>query len=356
MGHQLLLCASIPHKQYTQTVSTLQALTGLRAPQDIATYTIITKPHNVFKPKVEAGKVNQIEQYYMKCTTTWDDEAADNLNLATPILPGLSEIKVDRLFTGEQIKQWTFHIADIPTGGKNLVLAQNFYESTMVHHHNKVVPASNVQDRASETTTLTETLTMAGPTAELTTETNPEKAIDNGPLNDFNITKDTDDDLMVIDLESKPEEKPEEKQLEILEEKANVEAGISDGSQAAHTELKDSFLQYLEDLGYDVINQYWLKGIRFFHGDIVIEIFKVLIRDDNGNKDNSEDQRIPLKILDETNTFQIKTYITFPKETSVDQVTKGSKDLINLKSTLQNLFELVVPDRMFMDSRVSRSS
>lgn len=354
MGHQLLLCSSIPQKKFTQTVSTLQALTGLRAPQDIATYTIITKPHNIFKPKVEAGKVNQIEQYYMKCTTTWDDKASEDLNLANPILPGISEIKVDRLFTGEQVKQWTFHIADIPTAGKNTVLAQNFYESTMVHHHNRVVQANGVQGQDSGKSALTEAQMTANLNAEPTTsELSSDKKFNDGSLDVFETIKDTDDDLMVIDGEFKPnsEEKVEDKPLEKQQEGSEVKID----REANTTELKDSFLQFLEDLGYDVINQYWLKGIRFFHGDIVIEIFKVLIRDDNDQAKSANDQRIPLKMLDETNTFQIKTYITYPKGTNVDQVSKGSKDLTHLKATLQNLFELEVPDRMFMDSRVTRA-
>ncbi|RKP29043.1 hypothetical protein METBISCDRAFT_19598 [Metschnikowia bicuspidata] len=278
MGHQLLLCASIPHSEYVQTVSTLQALTGLLKPQQISTYTIITKPHNVFKPKVEAGKVNQIEQYYMKCTTTWDDDTAQALDLSQPIVNGKPEVKVDRLFMGEKVKQWTFHIADIPTAGKNAVLAQNFYESTMVHHHSKgsrAAPKVKAKQPARE----------------------PER------------------------------EAPEP---------------------------KDSFLQFLEDLGYDVINQFWLKGIRFFYGDIVIEIFKVLIRDDNDQAKSEDDPRIPLKLLDDSNTFQIKTYSTFPKGTNVDLISKGTKELTNLKATLLNLFELEVPDRMFMDFRVTR--
>ena len=119
-------------------------------------------------------------------------------------------------------------------------------------------------------------------------------------------------------------------------------------------EPKDSFLQFLEDLGYDVINQFWLKGIRFFYGDIVIEIFKVLIRDDNDQAKSEDDPRIPLKLLDDSNTFQIKTYSTFPKGTNVDLISKGTKELTNLKATLLNLFELEVPDRMFMDFRVTR--
>lgn len=300
MGHQLLLCSSIPHKKYTQTVSTLQALTGQQQPQDIATYTIITKPHNVFKPKVEAGKVNQIEQYYMKCTTTWNDEAANNLDLAVPIVDAQPEIKVNRLFNGERLKQWTFHVSDIPTAGKNTILAQNFYESTMVHHHNQ---------RSIRPTDLA-------------------AASNNNDLNDGN------DDLIVVDEEIKK---------------------VEESTQEKSPDLKDSFLQFLEDLGYDVINQYWLKGIRFFYGDIVIEIFKVFVRNDSKNTSN-EDPRIPLKLLDETNTLQIKAYITYPKGTNVDLISEGSKELTSLKATLQNLFALEVPDRLFMDSRVLRTS
>lgn len=321
MGHQLLLCSSIPHNKYTQTVSTLQALTGLRKPQDIATYTIITKPHNIFKPKVEAGKVNQIEQYYMKCMTTWDDKASEDFKLSSPVMPGQSEIKVDRLFTGELVQQWTFHIADIPTAGKNAVLAQNFYESTMVYYHNKIAQA----------------LALA---PALVPVANPILNVDETPVN--GTSKVEDDDLMEIDnTDSKNGE-------------TNTVA--NEKNKTDSSEAKDSFLQFLEDLGYDLINQYWLKGIRFFHGDIVVEIFKIFIRDDNENAKSAEDPRIPLKLLDETNTFQIKAYINFPKGSNVDLISKGSKDLTNLKSTLQNLFELEVPDRMFMDSRVTRTT
>lgn len=323
MGHQLLLCSSIPHKKYAQTVSTLEALTGLQRPQDIATYTIITKPHNVFKPKVEAGKVNQIEQYYMKCTTTWDDKASASLDMASPVITGQSEVKVERLFTGEKKKQWTFHIADIPNAGKNAVSAQNFYESTMVHYHTRG----------------TKPITSS----EKKPESQPENADEIGASDSIaqEGKADNDDDLMVVDdpaAESQP----------TVEKESPVSA-------ANAAELKDSFLQFLEDLGYDVINQYWVKGIRFFHGDIVIEIFKVFIRDDSDTSRSENDTRIPLKLLDETNTFQIKTYITYPKGTNVDTITKGSKDLTHLKGTLNNLFELEVPDRMFLDSRVSRS-
>ncbi|KAF5210851.1 hypothetical protein E0198_002135 [Clavispora lusitaniae] len=92
---------------------------------------------------------------------------------------------------------------------------------------------------------------------------------------------------------------------------------------------KDSFLQFLEALGYDVVNQYWIKGIRFFYGDIVIEIFKVFIRDDDEPAVNS---RLKLKLLDSSNTFQIKTYLNFPKGASVDLTLANKKIAANSRT------------------------
>ena len=56
MVHQLSLVSSIPHNKYLQTISTLQALTGLIQPG----------LHQAFKV--------QIEQYYMRCITTWNSD------------------------------------------------------------------------------------------------------------------------------------------------------------------------------------------------------------------------------------------------------------------------------------------
>lgn len=263
MVHQLSLVSSIPHSSYIQTVSSLRALTGLSLPQEVATYTLLTRPHDVFKPKFEPGKVNQIEQYYMKCTTTWEDD----VDISQPVLKDL-EILVNKLFTDDNVqKHWTLQIADIPNAGKNAVSAQNIHESTLVHHHTKVVEQS----------------------AEVKLEDTPKK--------------------------------------------------------------KDSFLQFVDDLGYDVVNQYWTKGVRFFHGDIIIELYKVFVRDDSPS---SNSDKLRLKLLDESNTFQVKAYINFPKLTDVEQITKGTKELVKLQSSFENLFKLEVPDRMFMDSRIKR--
>lgn len=265
MVHQLSLVATVEHDYYVQTVATLKALTGLQSAQEIATYTLITKPHDVFKPKVEAGKVNQIEQHYMKCITTWDEDTGDiekPIRKDTPLAAG-------RLFVGGNKRIWTLQIADIPVAGKNQACsAQTIYDSTLVHHHTKVV----------------------------------------GKV-----------------------EKPDLDQFEFVR--------------------NDSFLQFLSDLGYDVINQFWLKGVRFFHGDVVIEIFKVFIRDD---EHLSSDNTIALKLLDESNTFQFKAYMNVPRATDVDAINQGTKELLKLQDFLKNLVKLEIPDRIHMDSRVSK--
>lgn len=305
MGHQLLLTSCIPHNKYTQTVATLQALTGSRSPQTIATYTILTKPKNVFKPKFEPGKVNQIEQFYMKCTTIWDDEASKTLDIGVPVIPGNSEINVDRLFAGKEVKHWTLQISDIPNAGKTPVSAQNFYESTVVHHH------TGVKEPTPKKST-------PAPVADEVIEISPET-----PKN-----------------ETSPQE-------------STTIAEDTKMADASEEETKDSFLQFLEDLGYGVVNQYWMKGIRFFQGDIVIEIFKIFVRDDDAP---FQESKIKLLLLDDSNAFQIKAYISVPKGTSVDIINKRTKDLTTLQATLHNLFELSVPDRMSMDSRVARAN
>ncbi|PSK40874.1 hypothetical protein C7M61_000538 [Candidozyma pseudohaemuli] len=162
--------------------------------------------------------------------------------------------------------------------------------------------------------------------------------------------KDNESDLMEIDPEDASKS---------TESKAttNNDAQPQDAvkeEEEQPIDIKDSFLQFLEELGYDVVNQYWSKGIRFFHGDIVIEIFKIFVRDDDPEA-SSADLGIKLKLLDESNTFQIKAFINYPKGTSVDLINQGTKSLVKIKELLHNLFELDVPDRMFMDARVNRN-
>lgn len=297
MVHQLSLVATVPHNNYIQTASTLQALTGLTSPQSISTFTLLTKPINKFKPKFEPGKVNQIEQYYMKCITTWDDEL-QKFDIREPIIDKLkladlqkdlekfrSNLNTEDLFDNETTesiqKPWTLQISDIPLAGKNQICSsQTIYESTLVHNHTSMERLKQSLEKAAKEDEMNELINVS----EL-------------------------DDL----------------------------------------DKKDSFLQFLNDLGYDIVNQYWIKGVRFFHGDIVIEIFKVFIKDDSRKSDNKS---IPLKLLDGSNSFQMRAFMNVPKSTDLELINKGSKDLLKLQDFLKNLIKLEMPDRIYMDSRV----
>lgn len=332
MVHQLSLVSTVSHSNYVQTISTLQALTGLLTPQPISTYTLVTKPHDVFKPKFEPGKVNQIEQFYMRCVTTWNDETGDEFDLSSPVIENDTDILVNRLFLGvDDRRNWTMQISDIPIAGKNQACsAQTIYESTLVHHHTKVMDKEKVQ-------------------LEVSNESNMD-IDDKDEDNKENIKKEESGE--------KAKESGEEAKESGEESKKGGEEAKEHSEGSANQIVKelevlnrrDSFLQFLEDLGYDVINQFWMKGVRFFHGDIVIEIFKVFVRDD---EKDAEKDKIRLKLLDPSNTFQIRTYINVPKSTDVELINQGTKDLLKLQEFLKNLIKLEIPDRMFMDSRVT---
>lgn len=405
MVHQLSLVSSIPHSSYIQTVSTLQALTGLTSPQPINTYTLLTRPHDVFKPKFEPGKVNQIEQYHMRCTTTWSDVTSENLDISKPIMKNdeSNEIYADRLFVGDDTKkEWTLQISDIPNAGKNQVCsAQNIYESTLVHHHTSVVDIEkvSVEDKQDDAMEIDEPV-KEEPKSQTMSEDSPvKKEADDKPepnegkldeskpeegkadeskpdeskadenksdesKSESNLDKSKPDETKPeSNPESKPESNPESKpesnseskpdeSKEVKSENPSEPIEVSDQPKFKEVEVKkyqDSFLQFLGDLGYDVVNQYWIKGIRFFHGDIVIEIFKIFIRDDSPVPSNG---KLKLKLLDESNTFQIKAYLNFPKSTDVEPIKQGTKELLRLQDFFKNLFKLTIPDRMYMDSRV----
>lgn len=170
-------------------------------------------------------------------------------------------------------------------------------------------------------------------------------------LNDSSMMTDTNAVL------SKQVQDPVQDQVQ---DQAQIQGSIQDHDQflAATTpsykvveRRRDLSLNFLEELGYDVVNQYWIKGVRFFYGDIIIEIYKVFVRDDDlpSGKTN-----IPLKLLDVSNTFQVKTYINIPKATDVELISMGVKQLQKLKDLLKSLFVLGIPDRTCMDMRVKK--
>lgn len=351
MVHQLSLVSSIPHNKYLQTISTLQALTGLILPESISTYTLLAKPSYAFKPKFEPGKVNQIEQYYMRCVTTWNsDKQGDNgkiekgFDILEPFINKESNIIVRKLFCEEDNVErvWTLQISDIPVAGKNQgCCQQQIYESTLVHTHTAVeiklekddpMDIDTNNDKKDGNKTDESKQEGDDKLLEVTGEGIMKNAEEEKTKHDEN-----DSDIMEIDAPN-------------TETQTLVQPLSSRVSQ--RTARKDSFLMFLSDLGYEVVNQYWQKGVRFFYGDIIIEIYKIFIRDESNQADSNEG--IKLKLLDDSNQFQIKAYININKSTEIDSINLGVKELIKLQEFLKNLFVLEIPDRMFMDSRIKQ--
>ncbi|KHC72805.1 hypothetical protein MGI_02303 [Candida albicans P75016] len=351
MVHQLSLVSSIPHNKYLQTISTLQALTGLIQPESISTYTLLAKPSYAFKPKFEPGKVNQIEQYYMRCITTWnsdkqgdDGKVEKGFDISEPFINKESNIVVRKLFTEEDSVErvWTLQVSDIPVAGKNQgCCQQQIYESTLVHTHTAIeikvgngdpIDIDTNNDKQGENNTDKPKQEHDGKLPEAIDEDIIKNGDEKKTTHDHN-----DSDIMEID-----EPNPETQTLP-----QSLSNGVSQ-----RTTRKDSFLIFLSDLGYEVINQYWQKGVRFFYGDIIIEIYKIFIRDESSQADSNEG--IKLKLLDDSNQFQIKAYININKSTEIDSINSGVKELIKLQEFLKNLFVLEIPDRMFMDSRIKQ--
>lgn len=300
MVFQLCLVSTVPHNSYVQTTSAFEALTGMKTPQPISTYTLVTKPHDVFKPKVEPGKVNQVEQYYLRCTTEWRDDGSEAFDIIKRVTRNSDNSVQARILFSEQDHErvWTMQLSEIPLGGKTQVSAQNIFESTMVHH-----------------------------------QTKEKERRQNGTL------KNEGSDVEILDV------------VKTNGNNQNETTDLENQSQSEVFTRRDSFLQFLSDLGYDVLNQYWIKGVRFFHGDIIIEIYKVLIRDDE-DQSKSTNGHIKLKLLDESNTFQLKTFINVPKSTDINLINQGTKDLLHLQETLSSLITMEKPDRKYMDARV----
>lgn len=302
----------------------------------------------------------------MRCTTTWSEQ----IDISKPILRDSDEILADILFVGhDNRKQWTLQIADIPNAGKNQpCCAQTVYESTLVHHHTKVMEQSD-HSTPPEAPKELEDVKKEEP-AEVAVDAM--EIVNDDPIEIKEETMEVKEDPIVVPDEPEVKEEPlemkdesvgevpaakEEPAEEAQVKKEPVEAlkqePVAVLKQEPLAKRKDSFLQFIEDMGYDVVNQYWISGIRFFHGDVIIEIYKILIRDDSSS---SNEDKIKLRLLDESNTFQIKTYINCPKATDVEFVNQGTKELLRLQEFFKNLFVLEVPDRMFMDSRINRQS
>ncbi|CDR41660.1 CYFA0S07e04742g1_1 [Cyberlindnera fabianii] len=97
----------------------------------------------------------------------------------------------------------------------------------------------------------------------------------------------------------------------------------------------------LDSIGYLVEKEYLVKGVRVFYGNIVIEMFQVLVKTAEGEWKELDDR-----------AYLIKCFINVEKATDVENLQKSSQELMNLKNELTGFVELDIPDRNVMDSRI----
>mgnify|MGYP004706316583 CR=1 FL=1 len=127
----------------------------------------------------------------------------------------------------------------------------------------------------------------------------------------------------------------------------------------------DDIIGYLEELGYMHEVEFWVKGWRFYYNNIIFEISKLLLIDNNSNNNdddiinidnestNNTNNLIKLKDFDDKGVYSIKAFVNISSFNDLESVAIGKKNLLDLKSQLQDLIDLHIPDRLLMDSRIN---
>lgn len=118
-------------------------------------------------------------------------------------------------------------------------------------------------------------------------------------------------------------------------------------------EATDDLVGYLEELGLQPELEYWWKGFRFYHGHVLIEFFRIFVKNDS-DMDMEESAEVDLRLLDPSGKYIVKASVSIESMSDLDSYQKASRELDNAKSELSGLFDLSIPDRMSMDSRITR--
>ncbi|GMM30382.1 Srb5 protein [Martiniozyma asiatica (nom. inval.)] len=117
----------------------------------------------------------------------------------------------------------------------------------------------------------------------------------------------------------------------------------------------DDIKGYLDELGYKVETELWIKGHRWYWGEVIIESYKIWVKDSSqlqveNQNENTNSNTIPLKPL--SNISLVKTFINIAQKNDIESSKRAIKQLELLKKELSQIVELKIPDRMSMDSRI----
>lgn len=131
----------------------------------------------------------------------------------------------------------------------------------------------------------------------------------------------------------------------------------------------DDIIGYLDELGYMHETEYWVNGVRFYYGDVIIELSRLYIQDDNKNANNASSNeaqidlteetsvidgaKSKLKLLNPNGSYFMKAFVNVGEVTDLESVAIATRQLDNLKKELEEVVTLRIPDRTSMDSRVN---
>ncbi|GME98851.1 unnamed protein product [Ambrosiozyma monospora] len=291
MVQQLSLVSSIPKSQYKVLMLCLESYTGMN-PHPLRQHTVILKPKYPFTPELAAGKVNQIESYRIRMTRVWDN----------------------------------------PNG-----FSSNSKSSSEQQQQQNQVKTEPLSDGSSTTTGNTD-------------NSEPKQGLKGEPILDTfppGTESTRNSSIWTLQLSDIPAGGKRTVSIQNIYETTIYET--------------DDIMGYVDELGYIPDIEFWNNGVRFYYNDIVIEVFRLYVHSrggqqpGNGIGDGNTNgvHQVPLRLLDGSETYQVKCFVNVSKLNDLENVARGAKQLENLKNDLSGLLSLDVPDRISLDSRVN---
>lgn len=258
MVQQLSLTTQVERYKIQRLLLTLETLTG-NISSPMHKHSVILKPRYPFTPENIPGKVNQIDSYRIRMNRIWEDGYPIKFESIDQIGADIFGESITKPSENINSSIWTLQLSDIPAGGKNSVLIQNIYETTIYQ--------------------------------------------------------------------------------------------------------TDDVIGYLDELGYMHETEFWTNGVRFYYGNVILELSHIYILDNKTDAigvdlnitDGSNTTNITskLKLLDGSGNCHVKAYVNVGALTDLESVSLGIKQLESLKRELSEIVELHIPDRTVMDSRIN---
>ena len=101
------------------------------------------------------------------------------------------------------------------------------------------------------------------------------------------------------------------------------------------------------------VSTYTISGHRFTHHSTSILLYRITLPPTTVEDDSaSGEQPQAPRLLDPSGTYILQASVRVQDGSKVETMTKGVKELLNLKETLKGVVELEIGDRLALDTRV----